>query len=92
MHPLYGVPIVPTQVSPEYLRVTMYGADFERAVGDFVFRGEMAWLANGNRQQVNWADDQSLLLKYPNGTADAQKRCNTCWALTRMIFSSGICM
>lgn len=73
VHPLYGVPIIPTQVSPEYLRVTMYGADFERAVGDFVFRGEVAWLANGNRQQVNWADDQSLLLKYPSGTADAQK-------------------
>lgn len=72
-HPLYGLAIVPTEVSPEYLRVTMYGADFERAVGDFVFRGEVAWLANGNRQQVNWADDPTLLLKYPSGTAEAQK-------------------
>lgn len=72
-HPLSGLPIVPTQVSPEYLRVTMYGADFERAVGDFVLRGEVAWLADGNRQQVNWSSDPGLLLKYPSGTAEAQK-------------------
>ena len=72
-HPLYGLPVIPTEVSPEYDRVTMYGADFERAVGECVLRGEFAWLADGNREQVNWAGNPGLLLQYPNGTAAAQK-------------------
>ncbi len=70
-HPVYGIPI-PTEVSPEYYRLTMYGADFERAVGDFVLRGEVAYMANGDHEMVDWQHDYTLLVQYPNGIADSR--------------------
>lgn len=72
-HPLYGLPIIPTQVSPKYYRTTMYGLDFERALGDFVFRGELAWFADGNQANIDWAHDPTLLLKRPSGVEEAQE-------------------
>ena len=71
--PTYGLPIVPTEVSAKYHRLTMFGADFERAVGDYVFRGEIAWLADGNRERVDWSNRPTLLLDHPDGAAEAQK-------------------
>jgi len=69
-HPLYGLPIVPQSVRATHPRMTLYGADIERAFGSVVLRAEAAYQSDGAWFSLDWAQDPTLLLETPSGTVE----------------------
>ncbi|WP_319524309.1 DUF1302 family protein [uncultured Desulfosarcina sp.] len=70
IHPLTGLPIVPQSVRETHPRMTLYGADIERAFGSVVLRAEAAYQSDGAWFSLDWAQDPTLLLETPSGTVE----------------------
>ncbi len=71
--PGYNLPMIPQSVVATYPRMTLYGADMERAVGPYVIRAEVAYQPDGAFFTLDWQHNPSLLLEHPDGVIEKRQ-------------------